>query len=354
EGRDPLRSARTSTSGSTGQPFTIYLSRAELYFRRHSLLMTFGRYARLPFPLRVADVGPMVPHPTRSAEQRLGLLALLRIPGDWPLTRQREALLRYRPTILEGYPTCLELLAESFSEGGAPAIRPRLTVCRGETLRPTARELLERTFQSPVANLYNCEEVGNVAWECPDHRGRFHLNSDTCVCEVLADEVSPARGNVVVTNLYNRTMPLIRYRLDDMATRISAEGSPCSCGAGPWLEGLAARDDDFVVLPDGRRVSPRVPGNVVYNALRSSTDPHLMNQEVRRYQIIQDEAYALHVRLQGPPDLGLWSRIASAMKEACPALPCTVEEMDAPVLTTRGKFKIVVSRASATLQRAAE
>jgi phenylacetate-CoA ligase len=346
EGRDLLRCARTSTSGSTGQPFTIYLSRAELYFRRYTLLLSLGHYGHLPLPLRVADVGPMVPHHQRSIEQRVGLVTLLRIPGDWTVARQREALLRYRPTILEGYPTCLEILAESLSEREAREIRPRLIVCRGETLRPAARGLLKRTFGSPIANLYNCEEIGNIAWECPDNPGRFHVNSDTCVCEVLPDGMSQAHGNVVVTNLYNRTMPFIRYRLGDTAARISPPESVCSCGGGIWLEDLAARDDDFVVLPDGRRISPRVPGNTVYNALRCSNDLHLMNPDVRRYQIVQDAAYALHVRLQsqGPPDLGLWNQISSAIGKACPGLPCTVEEMDTPELTAGGKFKIVISR----------
>ncbi|MFC2095293.1 hypothetical protein ACFLSW_02500 [Candidatus Bipolaricaulota bacterium] len=341
KGRTPFLSSRTSTTGTTGYPFTIYLNQAERYFRRYTYLLSLQRFANLRFPLRIADVGPMVPHHSKSIEQRMGFLSLLRIPGNWPLAKQREALIQYRPTILEGYPTCLQLLAETLSEREARRLAPRLTVSRGETLGPQARKLLERVFRSPVVNLYSCEEVGAIAWECPDHAARFHVNHDTCVCEVVAHETEHGRCDVAVTNLYNRTMPFIRYKLGDAATRLSSQDSVCSCGAGTWLEGFEGRDDDLIAFPDGHRVSPRVPGNLVFNAIRSSDDPHLLKPEVARYQILQDESYALHVHLQiqGTSNPALRDRILSAMAKAFPELPCTVEEMETPELTAGGEVQ---------------
>lgn len=347
KGRRPRLHATTSTSGTSGQPLRICLSQAELYFRRYAYLLGLRRFVPLRFPLRMADVGPMVPHRSRSVEQRLGVVSILRIPGTWPLWRQREALVQYRPTILEGYPTCLELLAEDFAEHEARKLGLRLVVSRGETLVPAARGLLQHVFGSTIANLYSSEEMGPIAWECPDHIGRFHVNHDTCVCEIARRGSGEGLGDVTITNLFNRTMPLIRYQIGDTAERLSPEGSACSCGGGRWLEGFESRVDDFVRLPDGRRVSPRVPGNLVYNALRSDDDPHVLRPEVRRYQIVQDETFVVHVRLQshGVLDQNLSSRVRSVMAEGLPELPCTVEEMDAPELTAAGKFKIVISRA---------
>ncbi|MFC2083244.1 hypothetical protein ACFLSG_04315 [Candidatus Bipolaricaulota bacterium] len=349
EGRDPLRCATTSTSGSTGERLTIYFSRPELYFRRYSLLATYGHYMPLRLPLRVADVGPLAGHTGRSIEQRLGLVNILRIPGDAPITEQREALSKYRPTILQGYPTCLERLAESLSEGEARRLRPLLIACRGELLRQDTRTLLERILRARVVDLYNCEEVGNLAWECPNHAGRFHVNLDTCVLEVLDDDGKPTerQGDIVVTNLYNRTMPFLRYRLGDEAT-IRHAVSACSCGAvGPLLEDFVARQYDFVSTPGGQRVSPRVLTSVLFHALRSADDPHRIIPDVRRYQIVQEEDYSLRVVLdwKGPPDSDLWHRIACDIEQACQGLRCTVEKTSALELTPAGKFKAVLSRA---------
>ncbi len=347
EGRDPDRCVRTSTSGSTGQPLTIYMTRPETYFRRYTLLRTIGHYTALRLPLRVADVGPMVPHGRQTVEQRVGLVHLLRIPGNVPLGEQREALLRHRPAIIEGYPTCLEILAERSLESETRRLQPRLVVCRGEVLRQPTRRLLEAAFRCPVANLYSCEEVGNMAWECPDQPGRFHVNSDTCVLEVASDGTPDGKGDVVVTNLYNRTMPFIRYRLGDRATPMDGEVRSCSCGAtGLSLVNLAGREDDFVVFPDGRRLPPRVVTNALFNALRLPNDPHRLCPNVRRYQIVQEEDYSIRVSIewQGPVDPHILDRIASAVKRVAPSLRWRVELADGVHLTPAGKFRMVLSR----------
>ncbi|MCX6094901.1 MAG: hypothetical protein NTY63_08800 [Candidatus Bipolaricaulota bacterium] len=349
DGRDPHHLARTSTSGSTGKPLTIYLSRSELYFRRYSILAGLRHYVPLRFPLHVADVGSMVPHGGKSVEQSLGIVRILRIPGNAPLPEQRAALLHYRPAVLEGYPTCLGILAESFSETEARLVRPSLVATRGEWLRDDAREVLRRTFRAPVVSLYNCEEVGNLAWECPDHNGRFHLNHDTCVLEVVDAHGDPTtgEGDVVVTSLYNRTMPFLRYDLDDRAQLVGDADTTCPCGAaGPWLTDLSGSEDDFVSFPDGHRIAPLVLPNALFNAFRVPDDPHRLSPSVRRYQIVQDADYSLRVILdwRGPYDEVLWKQITSEMDRACQGLRCTVERSAAFELTPAGKFKEVLSQ----------
>jgi phenylacetate-CoA ligase len=324
------------------------MSRSELYFRRITLLAVLGHYLPLRFPLRIADVGPMVPHRKRSVAQRLGFVTILRVPGDAPLSDQREALLGFGPTILEGYPTCLELLAGTLSDSEARRLRPLVVASRGECLREDTRDLLEHTFRARVANLYNCEEVGSLAWECPDRLGRLHVNSDTCVVEVTDGNGEPTdgQGDVVVTNLYNRTMPFVRYRLGDRATLCHAE-TACSCGAsGSWLEKLGGREEDHVSCLDGQSISPWVLTSTLYNALRSPGDPHRLGPSVRRYQIVQEEDHSLRVLLdwQGPPDADLVRRITSGMEQASHGLRCEVEATSTFELTPAGKFKVVLSR----------
>ncbi len=347
-GRDPRHCASRSTSGTTGERLTVYMSRAELYFRRLSLLSAFRHYIPIHVPLRVADVGPLLVHRRSPIEERLGLVDVLRIPGDAPIVKQRAALSAYRPTLVQGFPTCLETLARGLSDEEVERLHPLLVGCRGETLREGTRGLLERVFRTRVVDLYNCEEVGNMAWECPDHVGRFHVNHDTCVLEVLDEQGNPTdrQGDIAVTNLYNWTMPFLRYRIEDKGTlRYSEE--PCTCGAsGPWLENLETQQYDSISIPDGRLISPRVLKSILFHAIRSTANPHRLIPQVHRYQLVQQADYSLRVLLdwQGPPDAVLSERIVSDVERVSLGLRCRVEMTSELELTPAGKFKVIQSR----------
>ena len=88
--------------------------------------------------------------------------------------------------------------------------------------------MIEAVFGVPVTNRYGCEEVSLIACEREEHRG-LHVNSDSVLVEP-----SEHGQSALVTDLSNRAMPLIRYRIGDVA-----EGSArtCRCGRGlPMLE----------------------------------------------------------------------------------------------------------------------
>jgi phenylacetate-CoA ligase len=347
EGRNVERCVHTSTSGFTGLPITVNMSPLEAYYRRYTLLRTIRRYVALRFPVRIADVGPVILKSGRSVEQRLGLVNLLRIPGDGPLDEQRRALLRHRPSVIEGHPTSLKILAEALAGNELKLLQPRLVVCRGEALSQSARRLLEDAFRCLVMNLYNCEEVGNVAWECPDHLGRFHVNSDTCVVEVISDGTPNDEGHVTVTNLYNHTMPFIRYRLGDRAEFMDKDAKTCSCGVGgASIVGLSGREEDFIVLRNGRCLPPQVISMTIESALRLPSEPQHLSAGVLRFQVVQEEDYSVRVVVQwrGPVDERVLDRIRAAVSPIDPDLEWTVDSTDGLTLTSAGKFKRVLSR----------
>jgi len=345
---NPRRCARTSTSGFSGMPVTVLLSRAEAAFRKLVLLRTLRRYAPLTLPLRIVDVGPMVPHADRPLEQRLGLVSIHRLPGDLPLGRQVAALASSRPQLLEGYPTCLGLLAEALREGQPSMIRPRLVVCRGEALHEKVRRLLAEVFDAPIANLYSCEEVGNLAWECPRAPGRFHINRDACLIEAVDDGGRPVHGTVgrlLVTSLYGRTMPFIRLELGDRGALIGTPNDRCGCGErGPFLVELSGKDDDDVILADGRHLSPRILTNAVFNALRSPRAAHDISQAVHRYQIVQVAPDRVEVAIvwNGEPDAAIAGRIVREIERSAPDLHSVCRSVAAVRLLPSGKFKKVI------------
>src|SRR5207302_1711333 len=107
-------------------------------------------------------------------------------------------------------------------------------------------------FGCPVFDRYGCREVGNIAHECSAHRG-LHVHSDINVVELLVGDRPAApetAGDVVLTNLTNFVMPIIRYDLGDQAV---ASASVCTCGRhGPLLERIVGRQVDVTVSPAGK------------------------------------------------------------------------------------------------------
>ena len=115
---------------------------------------------------------------------------------------------------------------------------------------------IETVFSCKVTNRYGCEEVGLIASECEVHDG-MHVNMEHVIVELLDDFGHPVKdgevGKVVVTDLNNFGMPLIRYQIEDMAVMSS---SKCSCGReSALLQSLSGRVADFLKKTDGSMVA---------------------------------------------------------------------------------------------------
>jgi len=123
-------------------------------------------------------------------------------------------------------------------------------------LLESERAVMEQAFGVPVTNRYGCEEVSLIACECEQHSG-LHINSDHIVAEFLREDGTPCspgeNGRIVVTELINFGMPLIRYEVGDWGV---PSDRLCPCGRGlPMMESLAGRTADFLRALDGSRVA---------------------------------------------------------------------------------------------------
>jgi phenylacetate-CoA ligase len=124
-----------------------------------------------------------------------------------PMDQIIEALNDFQPRALTGYAGVLERLAEAQGDG-ALSIRPRVIVSGAEPLRPHCRAILERAFDASVLNSYASSEHLFMALSLPGSEG-MHLLEDDLIFELCDDFTC-------VTNLFNDTLPLIRYRMDDV------------------------------------------------------------------------------------------------------------------------------------------
>ncbi|MFC2095568.1 phenylacetate--CoA ligase family protein [Candidatus Bipolaricaulota bacterium] len=350
ENADRKRLHASHTSGSTGSPATIFLSPAERQYRR--LLLFRAIRARFPhfLPHRITDIGQATTTGTPLPPFNLGPFHLTRIPGNIPMPEQVSLYMKSAPRLLEGYAGCLELLADALHEEDTYP-RPRYVISRGEVLLDQSRKLIEDVFGCPVADFYNSEEIGNIAWECRDRRGVLHVNTDACILELLDDqdcEVLPGiEGRVVITNLYNRTMPLLRYDTGDYAVWDSSKAFQCSCGAKtPTLLAVHGRADDFITMPDYRRVSPLVVLTTALNGCTQISCDGTYTDQVRQFQVIQEEIGKVIVRVV-PGQLlpgDLHERLRAEFSKLHRDLEIDIETVDEIPLEASGKLKRIVSR----------
>jgi phenylacetate-CoA ligase len=197
-----------------------------------------------------------------------------------------EKLIQYKPDVLQAYANTLGLFARYVQSSGIKGIRPRAIVCSAEVLTDTNRVLIERTFKCPIYNRYGCREVAVIASECEKHHG-LHVNAENLLVEVMADRRSVVgqEGEILITDLRNLAMPLIRYRIRDIGR---LKDGVCSCGRGlPLMELTGGRVTDFLVATDGRQVSGIVLATYVITNIPG----------IRQVQFVQHRPGAIIVNL---------------------------------------------------------
>jgi phenylacetate-CoA ligase len=163
---------------------------------------------------------------------------------------------RRAPLVLYGHAHSLYLYAAFLRDQGLKPTPPAGIVATSMMLLDAERRVIEDAFKVAVSNRYGCEEVGLIASEC-DHHAGLHLNIDHLIVEFLDDDSRPVangeEGNIVVTDLVNRGMPLIRYQLGDRGVPTDRR---CTCGRGlPLMDRVSGRVADFLVRRDGSRVA---------------------------------------------------------------------------------------------------
>lgn len=168
-----------------------------------------------------------------------------------------NVLVCQEPSMIFGHAHSLYLFA-SYLQLSRPDvhIRPNAVLSTCMVLHSFERECIEEVFACSVTNRYGCEEVSLIACECEAGEG-LHVNAECLHVEIIdkhGHSCPPGvPGRVVVTDLKNRAMPLIRYEVGDMAVWAD---TLCSCGRTlPLLSRIEGRVADYVLTADGSLIS---------------------------------------------------------------------------------------------------
>ncbi len=242
-------------------------------------------------------------------------------------------ILDFKPDVLAGCPSYLRLVAEKLEENGQ-RLGIKLILTGGEVLDDFTRRFLEKSFSCNVFDPYWANEIGSISWECEKREGQ-HINADLLVLETIraGESVSPGEiGEIVITNLMNYALPLIRYHTGDVGV---LGHELCSCGRNlPILKSLEGRDVDCFTLANGQRITPKA----IIHAIQGAYG-------VSRFQAVQQTPNKVTIELMRrgkDPDVSVSELISRCKEILGDDMEIQVTIRDRYML--RSKFRPVISK----------
>jgi phenylacetate-CoA ligase len=246
-----------STSGSTGRRGLFLWDFAEWTTVLASYNRSFdwaGSRAGLTHRTKMAVVSSTTPW-HQSARVGASVQSLwvptLRLDSGDPLESIVERLNGWQPEVLVAYASMIRLLAED-QLAGRLHISPEFVFSASEVLTDRARRHAEAAWNKKPYDVYAATETAGIASECELHRG-MHLFEDLVITEVVDEDNRPVPPGiygekVLVTVLFSRTLPLIRYEMSDSVR--PATSPYCPCGR-PFalIDGVQGRVEDVLRFP---------------------------------------------------------------------------------------------------------
>ena len=175
--------------------------------------------------------------------------------SETAMLRYLDWIRQHRPVLIEAYADSAFELARFANARGIQISGVRHVITSAGTLHPFMREEISRAFGCPTLNRYGCREVGDIAGERAANGGLEVF--DYCnLVEVVKADGRPCQegeeGDVLVTNLTNFAMPLIRYKLGDRAVVGKSSDGPLTfverlqTVSGRWTDAFIMRDGSTV------------------------------------------------------------------------------------------------------------
>lgn len=163
-----------------------------------------------------------------------------------------EIIRRHKATVIYGYPSMVAEFCDYVKEKDAAFRSLKAVVTTAEMLLPHYRQKIEKTLGAPVFDNYGCNDGGVLSFECELHQG-LHYNDLESIIEVPSPDQSGV-GLCAITNLWNRSMPFIRYENGDL---IALGEGKCPCGrVYPMIQSVDGRTGDILRFANGRSLGP--------------------------------------------------------------------------------------------------
>ena len=326
---------KSHTSGSTGQPMWTYYD-LRSWVRKKYLIKA---RARMECGLKPNDKILIFENASQNSTDHSNILfrtlkSHYKVISIFePNEETFQKLMTFSPVALYGSPSYFFQFAQFIDKNNFHLHSIKRIFTSSEYFQQTVREYIKKIFNAEVYDIYGSTEFKEVAWECEKHEG-YHINEDEVFVEVLKDgkQVSPGEvGNIVITDLRNKSMPLIRYQMSDKGILINRK---CSCGRTlSMMKPYAGRSSEYIILPGNQFLSPYL----------FTTNIEKING-LLQYQIVQTEKEKILVSVVTNNED--FNRIAGTIKDILSKITNHLMEIEVLLKTAldieeNGKFKVV-------------
>jgi len=333
---------KKSTGGSTGQPFTFELD-LESNTRREAIM--WRGYGWLGAGLGVKTLylwGADLGNPSQAKSLKNALYHNFyhrKMLNSFAMNKDNmmeyiNDINNYKADAIVSYVNPLYELSRYILANNCQVTSPNAILTGAEQLHDFQREVIEKAFNASVYNTFGCREFMLIAAECQQEKS-LHINNDHLVIEVIDEnnnQLKGQSGDIIITDLYNYGMPLIRYANGDKAT---IEHKACACSNPlPIISSVDGRKLDIIKTTSGATI----PGELF---------PHMLKEFVgiERFQVIQKELASITIKLvcnEQFSDENEQNILEEVNKYSKGSLIINIEKVDDIPLTKTGKHKVTI------------
>jgi phenylacetate-CoA ligase len=330
----------SKTSGSSGHPFSYAVD-------KYAHALTWSTYFEFykQYDIRIGQSYearfygmPKEPFPHLKERVKDKIINRFRF-NIFDLSEEKLSLFlqKFKTTAFDymnGYTSSIVRFAKFLNAKGVvlKEVCPSLKVCitTSEMLFDSDRTLLVKQLGIPVVNEYGASESGIIAFENPNLEWRLNLN--TLYVEVVDDNGKVLdygnKGNILITSLYNKAHPFIRYKIGDIGAIDDKN-----------LLSLNGRTNEFAILPSGKVV----PALTFYYVTKSAIENNGLVKEMMVKQIRQDTFDIIYVAEQQLSAAQI-TKICKAVEDYLePQLQLNFKRQDVIIRAKNGKLKQFVS-----------
>jgi len=334
---DSRKFFKSHSSGSTGQPFWSYFDKRSWIRKKYTSKLR----ARMACGMRLGEkVAIFESEPVDKLKSlnnkhfaRDFLLKVLRFSIFEDSEKTFAKLSEFKPQNVYGPPNYFFQLAQFVKEKNVSLSFLKRIYTSSEYLESPVRKVMKNVFQADIFDVYGSTEFKEVAWECEHHQG-YHLNEDEVICEILNDNEPVPQGEVgdiVLTDLRNRAMPFIRYRIKDRGKFL--EGN-CPCGRTfSLIQPVGGRASEYIQLSNGEKISP-----FFFTTSIEKTEG------LAQYQLIQktENDLIVNVILLERTNKEVLTKIEKILRDVTKGLMrISIQECQKIWVEENGKFKVV-------------
>lgn len=327
-----------STSGSTGQPFKVAFTKFEDYTSHVRLVKSMMEHGYSPWK-KLVLLSRYEPGHEFEVEEDLAKIQKLRamlpifrrevISIFEPMQDVANKLRVIKPYVLWSTPSAIQLLAQELEQQNAKLDIP-LLLLMAETISEDQLELFKARICRNILDAYGCMEAPSMGFSYNRVDHKKLLPSATLVEVINHREWDKQQvGDIIITNLVNKTMPFVRFDLGDFVEILDEDQFP-----NQRIGRIHGRYEDIITLSDGKTLSFHQTYQLFHNF-----------HQCEQYKFLQNRAGELILQLKVKKDADkneIKQKVQERWNQKFNGCDLKIEWIDHfPIDPRSGKFKVI-------------